>query len=62
MFFVHNRVLNIENFKTNLQKIFPDKKIVVAHGQMSGIELEKRIIDFKNKKYDILVSTTVIEN
>ncbi len=62
MFFVHNRVVNIENFKTILNKIFPDKKIIVAHWQMSGIELEKRIIAFQNKKYDILVSTTVIEN
>ncbi len=62
MFFVHNRVVNIENYKTILQKIFPDKKIVVAHWQMSWIELEKRIIAFQKKKYDILVSTTVIEN
>ncbi len=62
MFFVHNRVSNIENYKTLLQKIFPDKKIIVAHWQLTPIELEKRILDFKNKKYDILVSTTVIEN
>jgi len=62
MFFVHNRVVNIENYKTIIQKIFPNKKIVIAHWQMSGIELEKRIIDFQNKKYDILISTTVIEN
>lgn len=62
MFFVHNRVSNIENIKTILQKIFPEKKVVVTHGQLPWIELEKRIIDFKNKKFDILLSTTVIEN
>jgi transcription-repair coupling factor (superfamily II helicase) len=49
MFFIHNRVANIENYKTIIWKIFPDKKIVVAHWQMSWIELEKRIIAFKNK-------------
>ncbi|MDD3646391.1 MAG: CarD family transcriptional regulator [Candidatus Gracilibacteria bacterium] len=62
MFFVHNRVSNIENFKKLLENIFPDKKIVVTHGQLPGDQLEKRIIDFKHKKYDILLSTTVIEN
>jgi transcription-repair coupling factor (superfamily II helicase) len=62
VFFVHNRVWNIENYKTILQKLVPDKKIVVAHWQMSALELEKRILAFKHKKYDILLSTTVIEN
>ena len=62
MFFVHNRVSNIENFKIILKNIFPDKKIIITHGQLPWNELEKRIIDFKNKKYDILLSTTVIEN
>jgi transcription-repair coupling factor (superfamily II helicase) len=62
VFFVHNRVWNIENYKTILQKLVPDKKIVVAHGQMAALELEKRILAFKHRKYDILLSTTVIEN
>ena len=62
MFFVHNRVSSIENIKTVLKNIFPEKKIIITHGQLPWNELEKRIIDFKNKKYDILLSTTVIEN
>jgi transcription-repair coupling factor (superfamily II helicase) len=62
MFFVHNRVASIDNIKTILQNIFPDKRIIITHGQLPWIELEKRIIAFKNKKYDILLSTTVIEN
>ncbi len=62
MFFVHNRVANIENIAKILQNIFPDKRIIITHGQLPWIELEKRIIAFKNKKYDILLSTTVIEN
>jgi transcription-repair coupling factor len=62
MFFVHNRVWTIENIKVLLQKLFPDKSIVVTHGQLPWTELEKRIIAFKNRKFDILLSTTVIEN
>lgn len=62
VFFVHNRVSNIEHFKKMLLNLFPDKKVVVTHGQLPWEQLEKRIIDFKNKKYDILLSTTVIEN
>lgn len=62
IFFVHNRVSNIEVYKKQLQALFPKKKIVITHGQLPGDELEDRILDFKNKKYDILLSTTVIEN
>ncbi len=62
MFFVHNRVWNIENIKTILKSVFPNKKIIVAHGKLAWTDLEKAVIDFKNKKYDILLSTTVIEN
>lgn len=62
VFFVHNRVVNIEVYKKNLEKLFPGKKIVITHGQLPWDELENRIIDFKHKKYDILLSTTVIEN
>lgn len=62
IFFIHNRVENIETIKNTLAKIFPDKKIVVTHGKLPGDELEDRILDFKHKKFDILLSTTVIEN
>jgi len=62
VFFIHNRVTNIEHMKKLLLNLFPDKKIVITHGQLAGDMLEQRILDFKNKKYDILLSTTVIEN
>jgi transcription-repair coupling factor (superfamily II helicase) len=62
LFFIHNRVETISHFGSYLEKIFPKKKIIVTHGQLPWDTLEKRIIDFKNKKYDILLSTTVIEN
>ena len=62
IFFVHNRVWNIEVYKKKIQSLFPNRRIVITHGQLPGEELENRILDFKDKKYDILLSTTVIEN
>lgn len=62
IFFIHNRVENIHTIEQKLQGIFPEKKIVITHGRLPWDELEDRIIDFKEKKYDILLSTTVIEN
>lgn len=62
VFFIHNRIENIDIIKNILSTIMPDKKIVIAHWRLNWDELEDRIIDFKNKKYDILLSTTVIEN
>ena len=62
IFFIHNRVTTIEAYKKELETLFPNKKIVTLHGQMNWDEIEDRIIDFKNRKFDILLSTTVIEN
>jgi transcription-repair coupling factor (superfamily II helicase) len=45
-----------------LQDLFPKRKIIVTHGQLPGHELEDRILAFKRKEYDILLSSTVIEN
>ncbi|MBF0914110.1 DEAD/DEAH box helicase, partial [Candidatus Gracilibacteria bacterium] len=62
VFFIHNRVETILTLQSYLEKILPGKKILVTHGQLKGDTLEKRIIEFKRKQYDILLSTTVIEN
>lgn len=62
VFFIHNSIRSIEHQQKTLQSLFPTKKIVITHGQLRGYEIEDRIIDFKHKKYDILLSTTVIEN
>lgn len=62
VFFIHNRVENINIIKSMLSELMPDKKIIITHWRLTWDELEDRIIDFKNKKYDILLSTTVIEN
>jgi len=62
LFFIHNRVGTIETMRDTLWKIFKNKKIIIAHGQLPWDALEKRILAFKRKEYDILLSTTVIEN
>ncbi len=62
IFFIHNRVETITWMQAYLEKLLPSKKICVAHGQLPWDKLERTIIDFKNKKYDILLATTVIEN
>jgi transcription-repair coupling factor (superfamily II helicase) len=62
IFFIHNRVKTIDMFWEYLEELFPDKKIVITHGQLHWHELENRILAFKRKEYDILLSSTVIEN
>ncbi|MEO0293669.1 MAG: transcription-repair coupling factor [candidate division WOR-3 bacterium] len=62
VFFVHNRVESIENVRKKLEGIVPEVKIVVGHGQMEAEVLEKRMIDFLERKYDLLLSTAIIES
>jgi len=62
LFFIHNKVSNISVYKKKLEEMFPGKKVGVTHGQLPGTELENRIIQFKYHEFDILLSTTVIEN
>ena len=60
-FILYNRVEDIEAKKIELEKLLPDAKIVVAHGQMNKEDLENRMIDFINHEYDVLLCTTIIE-
>ena len=62
VFFVHNRVKSIHQMATLIQKLVPEAKIAVAHGQMAGKELEEIMVSFVNKKINVLVSTTIIES
>ncbi len=62
VFYLYNRVETIEEFKTQLQKLVPNARIAVGHGQMDEKVLENVIIDFANHEYDILLATTIIEN
>ena len=59
---MYNRVETIDEFKLQLQKLVPNARIAIGHGQMNEKELEKIIIDFANHEYDILLATTIIEN
>jgi transcription-repair coupling factor (superfamily II helicase) len=61
VFFVYNRVETISDMASYLSKLVPEAKVAVAHGQMTERELEKIILDFIDKKYDLLVCTTIIE-
>ena len=62
VFYLYNRVETIQEFKNQLQKIVPNARIAIGHGQMDEKELEEVIIDFSNREYDILLATTIIEN
>lgn len=61
-YYIHNRVQTIEAEKAKLQSLLPNVRFVTAHGQMPEKHLEKVINDFYNKKYDVLICTTIIEN
>ncbi len=62
VFYVYNRVQTIEVQMIMLQKLVPEASFCIAHGQMHEHELEEIMIDFMDKKYDVLISTTIIES
>ncbi len=62
VFFIHDRVKNIEEIGAMLQKLCPDLDMAIAHGQMDGAKLEKILQEFVEGKYDILLSTTIVES
>lgn len=62
VFFVHNRVQNIEEIANIVHKLVPDARIGIAHGQMEGEKLEKVMLKFIEGEFDVLVSTNIIES
>ena len=62
VFYLYNRVETIEEFKLELQKLVPNARISVGHGQLSEKQLEEVIVDFSNHESDVLLCTTIIEN
>ncbi|MCC5920343.1 MAG: transcription-repair coupling factor [Cyclobacteriaceae bacterium] len=62
VYFVHNRVADIENLANVIYKLVPEARIGVAHGQMPGPQLEKIMLKFIEGEYDVLVSTNIIES
>jgi transcription-repair coupling factor (superfamily II helicase) len=62
VYFVHNRVYNIELVAERLRRLVPEAEIAVAHGQMPEEQLEQVMLDFQRGAYDVLVCTTIIES
>ena len=62
VFFVHNYIHNIGVIYEHIKRLLPDVRIAVAHGRMEGSTLEKIMLDFIDKRYDILLSTNIIES
>ena len=62
VYFVHNRVETIHSIAAMIQRLVPEARIAVAHGQMDESDLEKVMMQFIHHEYDVLVSTTIIEN
>jgi len=62
VYFIHDRIQSIDKIAAYIQKYVPEVKIGIAHGQMKASQLEKVIHDFLNKKFDVLISTKIIES
>ena len=62
VYFVHNRVESIFSIGELVQRLVPEARVVVAHGQQGEDELERAMLDFISKKFDVLLATTIIEN
>ncbi|MCG8761307.1 transcription-repair coupling factor [Tenacibaculum finnmarkense] len=62
VFFIHNRIENIKEVAGLIQRLVPNAKICIGHGQMEGKKLEELMLAFMNGEFDVLVSTTIIES
>ncbi|NGN66245.1 transcription-repair coupling factor [Streptomyces sp. A7024] len=62
VFYIHNRVESIDRAAARLRQIVPEARIATAHGQMSESALEQVVVDFWEKRFDVLVSTTIVES
>ncbi|NNE77379.1 MAG: DEAD/DEAH box helicase, partial [Pricia sp.] len=62
VFFIHNRIENIKEVAGMVQRLVPDAKVGIGHGQMEGKKLEQLMLSFMNGEFDVLVSTTIVES
>ncbi|MFB7636749.1 transcription-repair coupling factor [Streptomyces sp. NPDC056149] len=62
VFYIHNRVESIDRAAARLREIVPEARVQTAHGQMGESQLEQVVVDFWEKKFDVLVSTTIVES
>ncbi len=62
VFFIHNRIENIKEVAGMVQRLVPDAKVAIGHGQMDGKKLENLMLSFMNGEFDVLISTTIVES
>ena len=62
VYFVNNRISQLQEIADMIHKYIPDARVAIGHGQMKPDELEKIVLDFSNYDYDVLLSTTIVEN
>ena len=62
VYFINNRIDNLKEIAGLIQRLVPDARIITGHGQLDGKELEERVLDFMDGKYDVLISTTIVES
>ena len=62
VYFVNNRISQLQELADMIHKYIPDARVAIGHGQMKPEELEKIVLDFSNYDYDVLLSTTIVEN
>ena len=62
VFFIHNRIENIKEVSALISRLVPNAEIAIVHGKVKGEKLEKTMLDFINGKFDVLVSTTIVES
>ena len=62
VYFVNNRISDLTHIAEMIHKYIPDARVAIGHGQMKPEELEKIVLDFSNYDYDVLLSTTIVEN
>jgi transcription-repair coupling factor (superfamily II helicase) len=62
VFFIHNRIQGLPEMAAMIQALCPDLSVSYAHGQMEGHQLEEKILDFIDKRYDVLVCTNIVES
>ena len=62
VYFINNRIENLKDIAGLIQRLVPDAKVIIGHGQMEGKQLERNVLDFMEGKYDVLVSTTIVES
>lgn len=61
-YFINNRIENLKEIAGLIQRLVPEARIITGHGQMDGKQLEENVLDFMEGKYDVLVSTTIVES